>query len=100
LRIKHIPQRTCVVCRQTRPKRDLIRLVRTTDGKIEFDLSGRKAGRGAYLCRNRGCFEKALAGGQLGRALRVKLTPEERAQLVEISYESLCGLGKEDIDGG
>ena len=89
MRVKHVPQRTCIVCRQTKPKQDLIRLVHTIDGKVEIDLSGREVGRGAYLCRNRECFEKMLVGNQLERALRMKITPSNRAELVEIRFDSL-----------
>ncbi len=78
-RKKHIPQRTCVGCRQVNAKRELIRLVRTPQG-ILIDPSGKMAGRGAYLHRQRSCWEIALKGA-LAHALRVELTPEDRMRL-------------------
>ncbi len=57
---KHIPQRTCIACRTVRAKRELIRIVRTTTHHVETDPTGKKAGRGAYLCRQRECWEMVL----------------------------------------
>ena len=73
--------RTCVACRITRDKKGLVRLVRTPEGNIEVDTSGKKAGRGAYLCPARECWEAALKGNQLERALRGSLTQAGREQL-------------------
>ena len=67
----HTPQRTCVACRQTRPKADLLRVVRTLDGAVEIDPSGKAAGRGAYVCRNERCPELAVKQKKLSRALGV-----------------------------
>ncbi len=77
---KHIPQRTCVGCHQTLPKRQLVRLVRTPEG-VRVDLTGRLPGRGAYLHDRRACWERALKKGTLARALRVELTPDDMARL-------------------
>jgi len=82
-RRKHIPQRTCVACRATRPKRELVRIVRTPDGAVIVDETGKRSGRGAYLCRQRVCWEKALARGAVARALKVPLTAEAKALLQE-----------------
>jgi len=78
--IRHVPQRTCVGCRQTLPKRSLIRLVRNDTG-IQVDLSGKVAGRGAYLHNQRSCWEKGLKGA-LGHALRTELTEQDRSALL------------------
>ncbi|MBC7077075.1 MAG: RNase P modulator RnpM [Anaerolineae bacterium] len=78
---KHIPMRTCVACRQTQPKRALVRVVRTPEGQIVIDPTGKRAGRGAYLCRRRSCWELALKRGSLEHALKTTLSEEERAQL-------------------
>lgn len=75
-RVKHIPQRTCVGCRQIMEKKRLIRLVRTDDG-IVIDLSGKVAGRGAYLHENRPCWEKAIKSS-LANALKIELTEKDR----------------------
>lgn len=77
----HIPQRTCVACRTVRPKRELVRIVRTPEGTVVVDETWKRSGRGAYLCRQRNCWEMALARRQLEHALKVKLTPESEAQL-------------------
>lgn len=77
---KHIPQRTCVGCRETLPKRTLIRLVRRPDG-VYVDPTGKMAGRGAYLHDRRSCWERALRENRLAGALRVSLTAADRERL-------------------
>lgn len=76
-RQKHVPQRTCVVCRETDAKRALTRIVRTGEGTIEIDPTGRKNGRGAYLCDKPGCWDKALSTPILAKALRT--TPDQES---------------------
>jgi hypothetical protein len=71
MRRKRMPQRTCVGCRKVRDKRQLVRLVRTPEGTVEIDKTGRRPGRGAYLCRQRSCWETALQKRQLEHALRL-----------------------------
>ncbi|HEY5572284.1 MAG TPA: YlxR family protein [Anaerolineales bacterium] len=80
-RRKHIPQRTCVGCREVLPKRSLIRIVRTSEG-IKIDHTGKMAGRGAYLHDRRSCWERGLKGA-LAHALRTTLTGEDRERLTE-----------------
>lgn len=80
-RVKHVPQRTCVGCRDVQPKRRMIRIVRTADG-IQVDLTGKLAGRGSYLHDRRECWERGLKGA-LAHALKTTLTVEERTRLVE-----------------
>ncbi len=82
-RPKHIPQRTCIACRKVGGKRGLVRLVRTVEGGVEIDASGKKAGRGAYLHPLRICWESGLKGSRVEQALRVKLTPANRQALQE-----------------
>ena len=72
---KHIPQRTCVACREVNEKRSLIRIVRTPEG-VEIDPTGRKPGRGAYLHDSKDCWEKALKRGILARALKTEIGQE------------------------
>jgi len=84
-RPRPIPQRTCVACRRTTAKRQLIRLVRTPEGRVEVDPTGKKGGRGAYLCNDRRCWERALGRGRLDRALRTRLTAAEVAVLKEFA---------------
>jgi len=76
---KHIPQRTCVGCREVLPKRNLIRLVRTTEG-VKIDLSGKLPGRGAYLHDQKSCWVKGLKGS-LAKALRTTVSEQDLATL-------------------
>ena len=73
---KKIPMRMCVGCREMKEKRDLIRVVRSPEGEVSLDPTGRKNGRGAYLCRNVECMKKALKQRQLERQLEVSLSQE------------------------
>jgi predicted RNA-binding protein YlxR (DUF448 family) len=79
LRRKHVPQRTCVGCRLTLPKRSLIRVVRCPDG-IYIDPTGKAAGRGAYLHKARSCWERGLKGA-LANALKTELKDDDRDRL-------------------
>ena len=84
----HVPERTCIACRQVKPKEELIRLVRCSDGSIEIDIKGKKAGRGAYLCESKKCWELSLSKKRkdpLVYNLKAKLTPENRKELIEYS---------------
>jgi len=87
---KHIPQRTCVGCREVLPKRTLIRIVRSPDG-VQIDPTGKMAGRGAYLHNLRSCWERGLRGA-LASALKIELTIEERERLTAF----LASLPDED----
>ncbi len=78
-RPKHIPQRTCVGCRLVLPKRTLVRIVRSSEG-IMVDLTGKAAGRGAYLHNRRSCWEKGM-NGALSHALRADLTDQDTERL-------------------
>ena len=78
---KRVPQRTCVGCRSVLPKRQLVRLVRTAQGGVALDPTGKAQGRGAYLHDRRECWKYALASGALDHALKVTLTEAERVQL-------------------
>lgn len=85
---KHIPQRTCIACRTVRAKRELIRIVRTTANRVEADPTGKKAGRGAYLCRQRECWEMVLNHpARLIQALNLETTisMEDLARLREFA---------------
>ncbi|MFC2043963.1 YlxR family protein [Chloroflexota bacterium] len=85
--IKRIPTRTCLACRQIKVKPELIRLVRLSSGVVETDTGGNKAGRGAYLCWSRDCWEIGLSGGRLEQCLRITLTRENWEQLNRFSKE-------------
>ena len=89
--VKHIPQRTCVACRTVKAKQELIRLVRTADGSVEVDISGKKAGRGAYLCRAQECWETGFKSGRLEHTLRTTLTQDNREQLIGFGEDLFKG---------
>ena len=79
-RVKHVPQRMCIACRESADKRSLVRIVRTETG-VQVDPGGKLPGRGAYLHARRTCWERALGGNMLQRALRTRLTAEDRERL-------------------
>src|SRR5205809_1107102 len=80
-RPKHVPQRTCVACRTTGAKRGLVRIVRTAEGTVEVDETGKKPGRGAYLCAVKDCWDTALARKALEYALKTAISAEDKAAL-------------------
>ena len=73
---KKVPIRTCVACNQSKPKRDLLRVVRCPDGSMVVDLRGKVSGRGAYLCRTRECIDLGIKNHRLERALDHAIAPE------------------------
>src|SRR5215216_2359669 len=80
-RPKHIPQRMCVSCRERSAKRALVRIVRTPEGAVEVDLTGKRNGRGAYLCDDPACWERALRSEALANALKTMIDPTAVAML-------------------
>jgi len=92
---KHIPQRTCITCRQVKDKRELVRVVRMAEGCVDVDETGKKSGRGAYLCRSAPCWRQALEKDALNRALKMSLTIEQKAELRKF----VTSLPEEDVSG-
>ncbi len=79
---KHIPQRTCVGCRQVQGKRQLVRVVRQADGHVRLDVTGKAPGRGAYVHAAGECWHSALGGGRLAHALKLdRIEETDRAEL-------------------
>ena len=78
---KKIPQRQCMGCRERKAKRELIRVVRCTDGQVQLDFSGKLNGRGAYICQNPECLKKAQKSKSLDRSLEVPIPEEVYARL-------------------
>ena len=70
---KKIPMRKCLGCNEMKPKKDLIRAVKSPEGEISHDLTGKKSGRGAYICPDKNCFDKARKGKRLERALETQI---------------------------
>ena len=89
---KRVPQRTCVACQQIKAKKDLLRVVKTPGGEIEIDDTGKKDGRGAYLCPTRECMDKALKGNRLEYTLRASITEENREKLTRDMKRYLEGI--------
>ena len=85
MRRKHVPQRTCIGCRQVKSKREMIRLVRTPEGQLVVDDTGKRNGRGTYLCRQKACWETALEGNRLGKALQMDVDRETKEMLRDIA---------------
>lgn len=84
---KKIPMRQCVGCREMKPKRELIRVVKSPEGELSLDFRGKKPGRGAYVCPDPACLKKAKKSNALGRALEVAIPAEVydalKAQMAE-----------------
>ena len=91
--MKKVPMRMCVACREMKPKKELIRVVRTPEGEIVADETGRKNGRGAYLCRSEACLNKALKIRALDRALE---QPHTEAA-VDALRQVIAGGGNEAL---
>jgi len=86
---KHVPLRSCVACRENKPKRELVRVVRVADDLVEVDLSGKKNGRGAYLCPAQECWESGKKRRALNHALSMTVSPENWETLLDYAHEQL-----------
>jgi len=73
--------RQCTGCQEIRQKREMIRVVRTPDGEVVLDSTGKRSGRGAYVCPDPECLAKALSSGRLAKSLEVRFLPETLSQL-------------------
>ena len=82
--MKKQPQRTCMGCNQKKDKKDLIRIVKNKDNEISIDRTGKKEGRGAYICDDVNCLEKVIKSKRLERVLEIPISKE--------IYESLRGV--------
>ena len=83
MKAKKIPARMCVGCREMKAKKELIRVVRSSEGNIALDLTSKAPGRGAYLCQNPACLERAIKTKALERALEHKIDEQVLEQLRE-----------------
>lgn len=83
IRTKKIPQRKCVGCNEMKDKKSLLRIVRSPEGEISLDLTGKKNGRGAYVCPDRDCITKAVKEKRLERALEKAISDEVYEKLLE-----------------
>ncbi len=80
---KRVPLRMCVGCREKKDKKELLRIVRTPEGEVLIDPSGKKAGRGVYLCTQKKCLEKALKNRLLEKALNVQISKDLSINLLK-----------------
>lgn len=85
---KKIPLRMCIGCREHKPKKELIRVVKSPEGEVSVDTTGKKPGRGAYVCRDEQCLRKAQKSRQLERALECSMSQELYDRLAEEIAES------------
>ena len=105
-RPKHVPRRMCIACREHDTKRGLYRIVRTPEGAVEPDPTGRRNGRGAYLCGRAACWEKALSSGLLNRSLHVEIDTDSLdalrrfAATLPLETTETAGSARTTIKGG
>ena len=83
MKTRKIPMRMCVGCREMKEKRSLMRVVKSPEGAISFDRVGKAPGRGAYVCKSKECFERAVKQRQLERALETRIDEAVFTQLME-----------------
>lgn len=81
---KKKPTRTCMACNAQREKQDLLRIVKSKDGIVEVDLTGKKNGRGAYICKSEECLDKVIKSKRLQKVLEIEISDE--------LYESIRGV--------
>jgi len=88
---RKIPERMCVGCKEKKPKREMVRVVRLPDGQVSLDFTGKRSGRGAYVCYNLSCFDRARKSKALEKALQVTIEDELWGEL----KTTLEDVGKE-----
>ena len=87
MQVKEVPMRMCSGCMQMKPKKELVRVVRSPEGEISLDLTGKKSGRGAYICRDRECLRKAVKSKKIARSLECEI-PDEIYERLEGEIEA------------
>ncbi len=87
---KKIPLRICVGCREKIPKKELVRIVRTPEGEVVLDATGKKPGRGAYICLREECFKKAIKGKRLEKNLQITISNELIAEIAGLFRKTEC----------
>jgi len=87
-KVKKVPQRMCIGCHKMKGKKELIRIVKTPQDEIEVDVTGKKSGRGAYLCASMECLQKAVKGKKLEKALQVSIK-QETLEKIKRGWESI-----------
>ena len=85
--VKKIPTRLCIGCQEQHPKRELVRIVKSPEGEFSVDITGKKAGRGAYVCRNRECFDKAVKEHRFEKSFKCSIDQTIFAELEKQLFE-------------
>jgi hypothetical protein len=88
LKVKKVPMRKCVACGENKAKKELIRIVKNNENYVDVDLTGKMNGRGAYICSNSNCLEKAIKKKQLSRALDIDIPDEVFEKLDKIIHSN------------
>ena len=88
--VKKIPERKCMGCAEKFPKKELLRIVRTPEGDVSVDLTGKKNGRGVYICKNPDCFKKVRKGDKLSRSLDEKVSESVYDEISEMLNGGEC----------
>lgn len=83
MKVKKVPLRKCLGCEQNKNKKELIRIVKTSEGDILIDSTGKVNGRGAYICNNSECFKKAIKSNRISRSLEVEIPKDKIKELEE-----------------
>ena len=96
---KKIPMRRCIGCYESKPKKELLRIVRNSEGIIQMDFSGKMNGRGAYLCDDAGCFEKMVKGNKLSREFETEIKMATYAAL-RVQFEKRTEADSSKSGGG
>ncbi|SHI71373.1 hypothetical protein SAMN02745751_00875 [Dethiosulfatibacter aminovorans DSM 17477] len=81
---KKVPMRKCLGCNEVFPKKELIRVVKNKDGDIAIDLKGKMNGRGAYICKNKECYEKAYKTKRLNKAFQCEISEELYEEMLKV----------------
>jgi len=89
--VKNLPQRTCSVCRTQKNKNELLRIVKNKDDIINVDETGKQSGRGAYICYDMNCLEKAQKGKRLDKVLEIKIEDEIYEQMKKVIEKKMGG---------
>lgn len=83
MKTRKLPQRKCLGCNTVKSKQELVRIVRSPEGEVLLDRSGKRPGRGAYVCPNEACIEKAITGKSLEKSLGVAISDQVKKSLLE-----------------
>lgn len=88
MKTKKVPMRQCIGCGEQKNKMDMMRVLKTPEGEFLLDITGKKNGRGAYLCRNKDCFHKAVKSKGLERSFKMQI-PKETYEMLEKELEHI-----------